>query len=225
VAAPTRKQTPWRLVAWLVFVLVLATLAYAARLWGAEAPDDPAYRYGTSIAFAVQGLIVIGLLLLIARGLHLRDAFALHSPASWRRALGLALAALAAIWLVGAALAPFLNASKEQGLVPDEWNASRAGAFVAFFVSATIIAPVVEELTYRGLGFSLLAPYGTWLAIGTTAVLFATAHGLLAAFPVLAVFGVLLAWLRARTDSLYPCILLHSTFNGLVLIVSVTVLG
>lgn len=226
-ADPTSTQAPWRLVAWLVFVLVLAALNYAARLVGPEAPEDLAYRYGTSVTFAVQGLIVIGVLLLIAlvgRGLPPRDAFALRRPVSWRRGLGLALAALIAIWLVSAALAPLLDASEEQGLVPDEWDPDRAGAFAAFFASATIVAPVVEELTYRGLGFTLIAPYGTLLAIAGTAVLFAAAHGLLAAFPVLAAFGALLGWLRARTDSVYPCILLHATFNGVVLVVSVTVL-
>ena len=50
--------------------------------------------------------------------------------------------------------------TEEQGLVPDGWDSSRAGAFVAFFLAVTFLAPSVEELTYRGLGFSLLRPYG-----------------------------------------------------------------
>ena len=225
VADPTRKQTPWRLLAWLVFVLVLAVLGYAAQLAVDDTPDDIAYRYSSAVAAVIQYGVMLGILLLIARGLPLRDTFALRRPASWGRALGLTAGALGVIWLVSAALAPFLNANEEQGLVPDEWDSSRAGAFAAFFVAVTFVAPVVEELTYRGLGFTLLSPYGTWLAIVTTGVLFGAAHGLLVALPVLAVFGIVVGWLRARTDSVYPSMLLHATFNGTALVVSVAVLG
>ncbi len=225
VADPTRKQTPWRLLAWLAFVLVLAVLGYGAQLAADDTPDDIAYRYSSAVAAVIQYGVMLGILLLIARGLPLRDTFALRRPASWGRALGLTAGALGVIWLVSAALAPFLNANEEQGLVPDEWDSSRAGAFAAFFVAVTFVAPVVEELTYRGLGFALVFPYGKWVAIVTTGVLFGAAHGLLVALPVLTVFGIVVGWLRARTDSVYPSMLLHATFNGTALVVSVAVLG
>jgi membrane protease YdiL (CAAX protease family) len=117
------------------------------------------------------------------------------------------------------------NPSEEQGLVPDGWDSSRAGAFVAFFLVVTFVAPAVEELTYRGMGLSLLTPYGTALAILVTGILFSAAHGLLIAFPVLAVFGIVIGWLRARTDSIYPPMVAHATFNGTALLVSVSVAG
>ncbi len=225
MADATRKQAPWRLLAWLVFVLVLAVLSYAAQLAVDDTPDDIAYRYSSAVAAVIQYGVMLGILLLIARGLPLRDTFALRRPASWGRALGLTAGALGVIWLASAALAPFLNANEEQGLVPDEWDSSRAGAFAAFFVAVTFVAPVVEELTYRGLGFTLVFPYGKWVAIVTTGVLFGAAHGLLVALPVLTVFGIVVGWLRARTDSVYPSMLLHATFNGTALVVSVAVLG
>jgi CAAX protease family protein len=214
---------PRRLTAWLVFVLALTLLSYAARLGSTEMPDDLAYRYSSSIAALIQYGIMLGILLLIARGLSWRDVFALRPPARWGRALGLTVGALVAIWVVSAALAPFLDANEEQGLVPNNWDSSRAGAFVAFFLAVTFVAPAVEELTYRGLGFTLLAPFGTWVAILTTGVLFGAAHGLLVAFPVLTVFGIVVGWLRARTDSVYSGMLLHAAFNATALIVSVAV--
>ena len=131
--------------------------------------------------------------------------------------------ALVAIWIAGAALSPFLDATEEQGLVPEDWDSSRAGAFALFFLVVTVGAPVVEELTYRGLGFALLAPFGTWVAIIATGVLFGLAHGLFVALPVLTIFGIAIGWLRARTNSIYPPMLLHATFNGAALILSVTV--
>ena len=90
------------------------------------------------------------------------------------------------------------DATEEQGLVPDEWDSSRAAPFIAFFLAVTLLAPFVEELTYRGLGFSL-SPYGVVLAIVATGVLFGLAHGLLIGLPVLTFFGIVVAWLRAKT--------------------------
>ncbi len=222
VAQPPSRR---RLVAWLVFVLALTALGYAGRLDGSEPPEDIAFRYGYALAALVQYAVMLGILLLIARGLPVRELFALRRPASWWRAVGLGAAALVAIWIVGAALAPFLDATEEQGLVPDEFDSSRVGAFAAFFVVVAFVAPVVEELTYRGLGFALLAPYGITVAILVTGMLFGLAHGLLIALPVLTFFGIAVGWLRARTDSVYPSIALHSLFNGTALVLSVSGVG
>jgi membrane protease YdiL (CAAX protease family) len=225
VATSASPRRTGRLVAWLVFVLALTAIAYAGRFADTETPDDLAYRYESSIAALVQYGLMLGILLLIARGLPRHEMFALRRPASWRRALGLAGVAIVAIWLASAALAPFLDADEEQGLVPDTWDSSRAGAFVAFFLVVTLAAPAVEELTYRGLGFTLLAPYGAWVAILATGLLFGAAHGLVAGLPVLTFFGIATAWLRHRTGSVYPSMLLHGVFNGAALLLSVTVAG
>lgn len=217
------RSERWRLVAWLLFAFALAALAYAARLGGTKTPDDLAYRWSSSIAALVQYGVMLGILLAFTIGLDRREAFALRRPASWPRAVGLAAAGIAAVWSVSAVLSRFLDASDEQGLVPKGWESSRWAPFVAFFVVVTFVAPVVEELTYRGLGFTLIAPAGTWVAIVSTGVLFGAAHGLVVGFPVLAFFGIVVGWLRARTESVYPGMLLHSTFNGVALVLSVTV--
>ncbi len=213
-----------RLVAWLVFVLCLTALGYASRLGNAEPPEDLAYRWASSIGAIAQYGIMLGILLLIARGLPRREAFGLRRPASWPRAIGLSLAVLVAIWLVGAALTPFLDANDEQGFVPDEWDSSRAAPFVAFFLTVAVLAPIVEELVYRGLGYSLIAPHGVWLAILVTGVLFGASHGLIVALPVLTFFGIAVGWLRMKTESVYPSMILHGIFNGVALLVSVAVL-
>jgi membrane protease YdiL (CAAX protease family) len=126
-------------------------------------------------------------------------------------------AALGVIWALSFALSPFLDAGEEQGIVPEEWDPDRLGAFLAFAAVATLAAPVVEELTFRGLGFALLEPYGKWTAIVATGVLFGVWHGLIVALPVLATFGVLLGWLRWSTGSVYPSIALHAIFNGIAI--------
>lgn len=218
------------LIAWLVLVGVLTLLSYAARLSDTETPDDLAYRYSSSVAALIQYWFILGLVVAIALGsrIEFRMVFALHRPASWPRAVGLTVLALLAIYAAAVVYEQVLSLfgdwspTDEQGLVPKEWDSSRAGAFVAFFLVVTFVGPAVEELTYRGLGLSLLTPYGTPFAILVTGILFGATHGLLVALPVLAIFGIVVGWLRVRTESIYPPMLLHATFNGTALLVSVS---
>jgi membrane protease YdiL (CAAX protease family) len=223
---------PGRLAAWLAFVLALTLLSYSARLSGEDLPDDLAYRYSSSVAAVIQYGLMLGILLLIARGLPRRELFALRRPSSWPRALGLAVLALLAIYLAAFVYEQVLDLfgdwspTDEQGLVPEGWDSSRAGAFVAFFVVVTFMAPAVEELTYRGLGISLMQPWlGSAFAVVVTGLLFGLAHGLLVALPILAIFGMVVGWLRVHTNSIYPPMTLHAAFNGIALIASVSGAG
>jgi membrane protease YdiL (CAAX protease family) len=233
VSEPSRApRHPGRLVAWLGFVGALTALNYAGRFATEDTTDDDiAYEWVSSIGVVVQFGLMLGILLLIAKGLPKRELFALRRPASWKRALGLAVLALVTIYLGSLAYTGILSLlgdfdpTEEQGLVPDEWDSSRAAPFVAFFLAVTILAPVVEELTYRGLGFSLFWPYGVVLAVVATGLLFGLTHGLLIGLPVLAFFGIVVGWLRAKTDSVYPGMLLHATFNAVALLVVVSGAG
>ena len=223
----TAARRPGRLAAWLVFVLALTALNYAGRFATDDTPDDIAYQWTSSVAIVVQFGLMLGVLLLITIGLPKRERFALRRPRSWKRALGLAVAALVVIYLGSLAYTGLLSLigdfdpTEEQGLVPDEWDSSKAAPFVAFFLAVTLLAPFVEELTYRGLGFSLFQPYGVAIAILSTGILFGLPNGPLVGLPVLAFLGNVVGWLRARTDSVYPGMLLHSTFNAVALLVSV----
>ena len=53
-------------------------------------------------------------------------------------------------------------------------------------------------------------------------MLFGLAHGLVEALPILVALGVGLAYLRARTDSLYPGFVVHALFNAIALTLAVT---
>jgi membrane protease YdiL (CAAX protease family) len=101
---------------------------------------------------------------------------------------------------------------------------TRGWGIVALFVLAAGVAPVTEELVFRGGVLSALAgPCGTiWAAVITT-VLFTVAHAEEYVFylPGLAVIGavaVVLVWLRITFKSIRPGILLHVLFNGLSII-------
>ena len=116
----------------------------------------------------------------------------------------------------------FLDAGGEQGLTPSSWDSHRAGAFAANFVVLTLFGPIVEELQFRGLGVSLLAPFGQAAAVVGVGLAFGLYHGLVEGLPILAFFGATLAYVRWKTDSVYPGMLVHAVFNGTALIVAVT---
>jgi membrane protease YdiL (CAAX protease family) len=160
-------------------------------------------------------------MLLVARGLPKKEAFALRRPRSWGRAAAIAFGTVVVILVVSAALDPVLNPNKEQGLTPNGWEPRHAAAFAANFVVVALLAPVVEELTFRGLGFTLLERFGRWAAIVLVGIVFGLAHGLVEALPPLVVFGMCLAYLRDRTRSVYPGMILHALYNGLVLLFAV----
>ncbi len=220
---PVDRPDPRRLTWWWLLVGVLALLAYSSRASGGRPPEDALYQWGTAASAAIVYAIVLGLVLLIARGTSARELLALRPPRSWPVALGIAFGLFVAVLLVGAALDPFLDAGEEQGLTPSGWDSDRAAAFAANAIVVAGIAPFIEELTYRGLGFSLLRPYGRAAAIVGVGIAFGLAHGLVEALPILSLFGMGLAVLRERTDSVYPPILLHAAFNGFALAFSIVI--
>jgi membrane protease YdiL (CAAX protease family) len=229
---PGTERHAGRLAAWLTFVLALAALNYAGRFAAEDTVDDDvAYQWISSIGVVIQFGFMLAILLLIARGVSKRDVFALRRPASWKRALGLTVLSLVAIYAAAAAYTGLLSLigdydpSEEQGLVPDGWDSSRAAPFIAFFLAVTLLAPTVEELTYRGMGIWVLRPYGTVLAIVVTGLLFGLAHGLLVGLPILAFFGLVVGWLRVKTGSIYPPIALHAVFNGVALVAAISGAG
>lgn len=220
-AAVRKGYPPRALIGWVGLVTTLAAVAYISNAASGTRPDDLVYRYSTAAAAVVQyGLIGI-VVLFLARGLPLRDV-GFRRPPSWRAACGMTVVALVAILAISAALNPILRAGDEQGLVPESWDSSRAGAFIANFGVIVLVAPLIEETTYRGLGVvSIRARFGSASAVILTGLAFGLSHGLLVALPVLSIFGGLLAWLRLRTESLIPPIVCHAVFNATALLASV----
>jgi membrane protease YdiL (CAAX protease family) len=208
-----------RLVLWLGFVALLVAAQYAARATGGKPDRDALYQYSTAANGIVDYAIVLAVVLAIAGAS--RELLTLRRPDAWGRALRLALGALVFIYVSTGILDHFLHAGQEQGLTPSHWEPSRAGPYAVNFVVIALVAPVVEELTYRGLGYSLLEPFGRWAAILVTGALFAASHGLVEGFPELMLFGCALAWLRSRTGSVFPGMAVHAVFNATALILVV----
>lgn len=199
----------------------MSIIAYASHFAGDRPPKDVAYRWESSIAGAVQYAILFGIVLLLTWGLDRRRFLAFRPPTSWWRAEGISGIVIIVVFVVTAVVAQFGNADEEQGLIPESFDSSRAAQFAAYAAVVVVVAPIVEELLFRGVGYGLLEPFGRTTAIVLVGVAFALVHGLVIGFPVIATFGIGLAFLRARTASIYPCLLLHASFNAFGLAVGI----
>jgi hypothetical protein len=83
-------------------------------------------------------------------------------------------------------------------------------------VLLVVVAPLTEELTFRGLMLGgMLQRYRAWVAITLTAGLFALLHMNPWQFPAAMILGVLFGWWFLRTRSLWPCLFGHAVNNGL----------
>ena len=100
-------------------------------------------------------------------------------------------------------------------------EAGNPGAWALVAVSAVIVAPLTEELLYRGLVQSvmlkLVGPARRWRAIIAAAMIFAMVHAGAVPWQAIVglfVLGVALGVLLETTGRLWPSILLHAMFNA-----------
>lgn len=87
-------------------------------------------------------------------------------------------------------------------------------------VNAVCVAPVVEELLFRGVLHGFLSrKLGFFWAAGLSAFLFAVVHVTPSVLLPIFVLGFLLAAIYERRGSLYENILFHALFNAVTLVI------
>jgi membrane protease YdiL (CAAX protease family) len=114
--------------------------------------------------------------------------------------------------------------------LPSELGVTHStAALIGAAIFVCVVAPIAEELFFRGFVFGALRhlnmtvagrDLGVWVAAAVTGILFGAVH--LSSAPVqylipLGFLGFVLCLVRWRTGSLYPCIALHSANNALAL--------
>ncbi len=218
---PPAARSDARLAAWLSIVGVLVLTNFVGNATSSP-PEDFVYLWSSALSQGAYLVVLLAVVIAIAGRDRTRDVLALRRPLSWPRALGMGLVLIVAVYIFVAALSPLLDPGGDQGLTPSGWDSSRAPQFVANFIVIAVLVPIVEELMFRGLGFSLLERFGEWFAIAAIGVLFAAVHGIPAALPVLALFGGGLAYIRSRSNSVVPGMVVHGSFNAISLILAVT---
>ena len=93
--------------------------------------------------------------------------------------------------------------------------ARQPGALTNALISLAVLAPIVEELVFRGLLYGWVAGrWGTVPAWLVSSIAFALAHYEPAHIILVLPLGLLFGYLRRRTDSLLPSLVAHIFNNG-----------
>ena len=196
-----------------LFVFVAATAVGVSE-------DAPGIGIGLTLA---QNVALVGAAFFFAsmgRGRAAAADFGLRRPRFWA-SVGLLVAVWIGFLLLSAAWATAFSLDEPQEL-PDELGAN--GPLLnalAVVVLVTVIAPLGEELFFRGFFFGAVRNWkGPWPAALITGIVFGGIHA--GSSPVgylvpLMILGAALCLLYEWTGSLYPPIALHALNNSIAL--------
>jgi membrane protease YdiL (CAAX protease family) len=154
------------------------------------------------------------------RGYSLSDYFALNGIP--RRDLALGISGLFAIAVL-ATMGGLLGIDDPAASFVATYQATKlAGTLPALWLATVIVAPVTEELMFRGFLHRGWAPSRLGVAgtITLTSALWTAMHLQYGGFGLLDVFasGLLFGWIRQRSASTTPTIILHAINNLIAMI-------
>ena len=227
VTASPRPSVAWGLghvaVGWVVGLMAtVAAMGIVVAVVGADAAEDPSLAVGA----LVQGALYVGLVgvpawLVMVRGVrwadlgwsapgpggHLRDA--------WQ---GLLVGVVAQVMVVPAIYLPILLLTDDLDVSgPARELVDRAdGLGIALLVlMVVVLAPVAEELFFRGLALRALeSRMARRAALVASAVFFGATHFQLLQLPALIMIGLVCGWLAQRDGTLGRAVWAHVGFNA-----------
>lgn len=167
---------------------------------------------GAVALLAVLAVLAPRLLHTDLRGLGFRRPGAAELRFTLTAALGLWVLSILANLLSISVFGP-----NPQALVVS-FSAHRGAEAIALdLLTGALVAPLSEETLYRGIVFAGLAQRIPFMAAAiVSGLLFAVPHGVGVLAPIL-VLGTGLAWIYARTGTLWAPILAHSVVNAISL--------
>ena len=120
------------------------------------------------------------------------------------------------------AIAVILGLIEMSGIIPESWLQAQDSAYedvnnsssLMQFLSVGFIAPLVEEILFRGciLG-TLKKKMHPWIAIIISALIFGVAHGTPIGIIYATLLGLLMGWLAVTFNSIVPTLFFHIAYN------------
>lgn len=95
-----------------------------------------------------------------------------------------------------------------------------ASLFLPCLLASGVLAPICEELFFRGYLMGVFTRYGRGRAVLSSALLFSLAHGVDMAFLPRVLIGALLGDAMARTGSILAPMLLHGCYNIAIILIN-----
>ena len=201
----------WSTLAWMALIGVVYILV--------QRISGPLSQMATLVAnIAVIGVVILAVTL---SRVSLKDYLALRWP-SWR------LVVIGWVLTVAMlALADFVTTKSGREVIPETMTDTFAnsrdagmGAFFLLVLTLIVIAPLGEEIVFRGFFYrGLKSGLGPLAAIIVTAASWAALHAQYEPFFMVQIFtyGLFLSWMRWQSDSLVLVIFLHALNNALAL--------
>ena len=185
--------------------------------------DAPALQF--LIPFSIH-IPIIGLAyyyLWRPMGLSIKQALGLNMiPGGWGRtvwfALGLFTVGAGGGWVIGLVAENFQASLHWTDWFDPTMIQGTTWELLPPLISYTILAPVFEEVVFRGVLYSTLRrQWNAPLAMVASALIFALAHGY-GTFGLVTIFwsGILWAWAYEKTGSILPGMAAHALNNSLV---------
>ncbi|MEE1057016.1 MAG: type II CAAX endopeptidase family protein [Acutalibacteraceae bacterium] len=132
------------------------------------------------------------------------------------------------IALLGAGFNVFISILFSLIPFPEAWlssyvdnssNVTQGG--IVSLLTAVIVAPVVEEVIFRGLVYTRLKNgFSLVLSAVISSVVFGVMHSTIIWAMYTFVLGLILIWVFEKFQSLFACIILHTAFNAMGMVLS-----
>jgi membrane protease YdiL (CAAX protease family) len=177
-------------------------------------------------AWCFSWLAAIWFVFVRGRGMSFADLGYTIPPRLWAaRGVMFAFGALPIAYALLALLRPLLDiktgASLQQYFGGPDFTLIHAAAVLLY---GGFLVPLAEELLFRGLIFRWLRQrLDFWPAAVISAGAFGLAHIRFDQMVIAGLLGLPLAWLYEKSHSLAPAILMHQTYNSLVLMLTFAV--
>jgi len=218
---PTRFYCSYDLIG-LIFVFFLFFALTAMNIQASAEKDLVMTPMGLLISIGFQFMIAGGVLATVISRIHPVDWLGLKWR-KWPWVFLIAPAAVLFIWIIMGVLqgSGYMKWIESLGVDPVQeavkllQQSNDTLVIWLMTIAAVIVAPLCEELVFRGYLYPLAKKYaGPWVGGLFSAVVFGCAHGNLGALLPLTIFGILMVIIYQKTGSLWATIAVHFCFNG-----------
>lgn len=225
------NQSPWSwkeliLLLTLVLVLIPFFVEFLLKQYLTEILQNELY-FGTLIGLIMSILFILGVYFIAINPKKLswkEVGFRKFPKSYWGYVIGWTIALI-----IGSILLSYImdwifdigtNNSKTESL---QTRLTTISIIIAF-VSASVISPIYEEIFYRGFLYRWFrSKYGLPAGMLISSSIFMVVHiPTFNSLPYTFLCGLVFAWTYEKTRSIYPPMIIHGTFNGLSILLTVT---
>ncbi len=239
VPAKLPRPDKWDILRFVLFFLLILVLgiviiaALAAVIWGEtgqqlrhlgmpQTPQD--FWLLLAVQIVVYVSVIGGVWLAVTRRGRSPALTLAFRPVKWWIVLLGAVATVALSFVADILLQSLAHDTQSQMTEAIQGMTMTPALAAVSVAMIAVLAPIGEEMLFRGLLFGWLrAHWPFWLTALVTSALFGLAHGNLEYAVVAGILGLLLAYLRERTGSLWASIGAHILNNAFaVLLIMLT---